>query len=227
MPDTRSSMPLSRRLRSDAPTSEPAAATPTLTLYQRQSHPYQPRNANEAHAAERTMAAGRSRVAAINEVVAVWVTAHVGTMLCAYIFLAIGVGSLVGVFTNNALLAAVCGSVSSYVLQLVLLPVIQLGSNLLSRHAELQADEQFHATMRTLHESEQVMRHLDAQDRELLRQSALLLKLTVDAASSTSSAAAAAAAIRDPTPAPAVAPTTAAPRAAAATKRPSRKKATS
>lgn len=71
-----------------------------------------------------------------NERVAVWTTEHVGTMQCAYLFAGIGIGSLVGVLTNNIVLALVCGSVSSYILQLVLLPVIMVGQKVQQRQSD-------------------------------------------------------------------------------------------
>lgn len=167
----------------------PPTTPPTPTLYRHEPHPHTPQNVNArlAETSARHMATSahehgatpswRLRAAAANERIAVWLTRHTGTMACAYLFAGIGIGSLIGVFTNNAILAAICGSLSSYFLQLVLLPVLAVGSNVLSRHAELQADEQFHATQRTLHESQQTVRHLDAQDAELLRQTAMLTRL--------------------------------------------------
>ncbi|HYA99872.1 MAG TPA: DUF1003 domain-containing protein, partial [Ktedonobacteraceae bacterium] len=67
--------------------------------------------------------------------------------------------------------------ISQQFLQLVLLPVILVGQNVLSRKAELQADEQFHTTMSTYHDIEQIMQHLSAQDAELLRQAKMLMHL--------------------------------------------------
>ncbi len=155
---------------------------PSAPLYTHTPHPYAPQNANARHASERSarlvaQTGWRRQVAQGNERLAVWLTTHIGTMATAYLFAGIGIGSLVGVFTNNTFLAALFGSISSYFLQLVLLPILSVGQNVLSRHAELQADEQFHATQRTLHENEQIARHLDAQDAELLRQTTLLTQL--------------------------------------------------
>ena len=82
----------------------------------------------------------------LNLVLALWITNHVGTMTCAYLFLGIGAGSLVGVLTGNALLALLCGAVSSYVLQLVLLPVIMVGQNVQQAHADAMS-EQNHAML--------------------------------------------------------------------------------
>lgn len=60
-------------------------------------------------------------------------------MWAAYIFAAIGIGSLAGVLTGNATLGLVCGALSSYFLQLVLLPLLMVGQNLEAREADKRA----------------------------------------------------------------------------------------
>lgn len=146
------------------------------TLYQHVPHPHTPRNVNDRHAAERRANADRpgwrGRASAFNDALAIWITTHSGSMGCAYLFFGIGVGSLIGVLTNDVILAAICGSVSSYVIQLVMLPILQKGQNIVARQAELQADEAFKTAQGTYHHLLQVARHQDAQDAELLRQSA-------------------------------------------------------
>lgn len=148
-------------------TPQPQAHHPHVTghLFHHEPHQHQPRNVNDVHAAERL---------SLNDRIAVWVSAHVGTMVCAYVFAILGISSLVGVLTNNTLLALVCGSLSSYFLQLVFLPIIMVGQNVQGRHAELQADEAFKTTMSTYHDIEQIMQHLSAQDAELLRHAKML-----------------------------------------------------
>ncbi|HEV2458148.1 MAG TPA: hypothetical protein VGS80_07260 [Ktedonobacterales bacterium] len=150
----------------------PAAVTaaPGSPLYQHSTQRHQPRNVNQMHRREQQSAGFNTRVA-------VWLTRNVGTMQCAYIFAGIGIGSLVGVATNNVVLAALFGSLSSYFLQLVLLPILSVGQNVLGRHAELQADEMFKTSQRSFHDIEEIMAHLSAQDDELLKQTKLLLRL--------------------------------------------------
>ena len=137
-------------------------------LFHHEPHRYQPRNVNEVHAAERL---------SFNDKFAVWISKNVGTMICAYVFAVIGIASLVGYLTDNTLLALVCGSLSSYFLQLVLLPIIMVGQNVQGRHAELQAEEAYNTTMSTYHDIEQIMQHLSAQDAELLRHAKMLINL--------------------------------------------------
>ncbi len=124
-------------------------------LYTHQRHQHQPTNINVAVAAERL---------SLNDRIAVFISKRVGSMACAYIFAGIGVGSLVGVFTNNALLALICGSLSSYFIQLVLLPIIMVGQNVAGRHNELMAEEAFATTQKAYHDGEQLVAHLSAQD---------------------------------------------------------------
>jgi uncharacterized membrane protein len=142
----------------------------TSKLFHHEPHQHQPRNVNQQHAAEQ---AGEG----FNTRLAVALTKYTGTMWTAYLFAGIGIGSLVGVFTNSVFLALLFGSISSYFLQLVLLPIIMTGQNVLGRKAELQADEQFHTTMSTYHDIEQIMQHLSAQDAELLRHAHMLMHL--------------------------------------------------
>jgi hypothetical protein len=149
---------------------EAVTAAPSSPLYQHTAQRHQPRNVNQMRRRELQSAGFNTRVA-------VWLTKNVGTMQCAYIFAGIGIGSLVGVATNNVVLAAVFGSLSSYFLQLVLLPILSVGQNVLGRHAELQADEMFRTSQRSFHDIEEIMAHLAAQDEELLKQTKLLLQL--------------------------------------------------
>lgn len=142
----------------------------TTALFHHEPHPHQPRNVNQLHAAEQAAEGFNTRLA-------VGLTRYTGTMWTAYVFAGIGIGSLVGVFTNNVFLALLFGSISSYFLQLVLLPIIMTGQNVLGRKAELQSDEAFKTTMSTYHDIEQIMQHLCAQDAEILRQSRMITHL--------------------------------------------------
>ena len=143
---------------------------PTRALFRHEPHQHQPRNVNQIHATEQ---AGEG----FNTRLAVALTKYTGTMWTAYVFAGIGIGSLVGVFTNSVFLGLLFGSISSYFLQLVLLPIIMTGQNVLGRKAELQADEQFNTTMSTYHDIEQIMQHLSAQDAELLHHTKMLIHL--------------------------------------------------
>lgn len=140
----------------------------TSVLFHHEPHQHQPRNINQVHKEEQQ---------GFNTRLAVWLTRNVGTMACAYLFAVIGIAGLIGAFTNNVTLVLIFGSISSYFLQLVLLPVILVGGNVLNRHQELQAEETFQTSQHSFHDIEQIMQHLSAQDAELLRHAKMLERL--------------------------------------------------
>jgi uncharacterized membrane protein len=63
------------------------------------------------------------------------------------------------------------------IIQLLLMPLIMVGQNLQNRHAEARAEEEYETVGKIFHDIEETMRHLDAQDGELLGQTHLLLAL--------------------------------------------------
>jgi uncharacterized membrane protein len=63
------------------------------------------------------------------------------------------------------------------IVQLLLMPLIMVGQNLQGRHAEARAEEEYRTVAKVFHDSEAMLAHLDAQDRELLRQTRLLIGL--------------------------------------------------
>ena len=124
--------------------------------------PYTPRNVNRVHAAE-IAAAG------FNTQIAVWLTEHVGTMWTAYAF---AVLAIIGLFAILGLLSPIVALLIAWIsqtfLQLVLLPVIMVGQNVLGRKSELQADESYATTMKSYTDIEAVLKHLDKQDEKIL-----------------------------------------------------------
>jgi uncharacterized membrane protein len=143
----------------------------TRVLFRHEPHRHQPRNVNRLHAAEQAAEGFNTRVAVV-------LTKSVGTMWTAYSFTVL---AFIGLFAILNLLPPILillvAFISQTFLQLVLLPVIMVGQNVLGRKTELQADEQFNTTMSTYHDIEQVMQHLSAQDAELLRHSKMLIHL--------------------------------------------------
>jgi uncharacterized membrane protein len=63
------------------------------------------------------------------------------------------------------------------IVQLLLMPLIMVGQNLQSRHAEARSEEEFETVGRIFHDLETALTHLDAQDGELLSQTRLLTAL--------------------------------------------------
>jgi ABC-type amino acid transport system permease subunit len=131
-------------------------------LYQHvtsRSSQHTPRNVNLLYKAE-VAAAG------LNQKIALLLTKGVGTMICAYLFAVIAVVGFPG-FHSTA--QAYVQWFRQTFIQLVMLSVIMVGQNVLGRHAELQADEQFNTTQKTYHDIEEIMKHLDAQDAAMLQ----------------------------------------------------------
>jgi len=70
----------------------------------------------------------------LNDRIALWVVKHVSTMYCAYLFVGIGVGAIVGTLFNWQI-GILCGVFSSQFIQLVLLPIIMVGQDLLQKQS--------------------------------------------------------------------------------------------
>jgi uncharacterized membrane protein len=112
---------------------------------------------------------------------ALMITGAVGTMYAVYVF---------GIFMAAWMLFQVASGQSAFdpfpfafllfmgnIVQLLLMPLIMVGQNLQGKHSEARAEEEYKTVGKTFADLETVMRHLDAQDRELLRQSGLLIAL--------------------------------------------------
>jgi len=147
------------------------ATHPLTTLFQHNPYPYKPRNVNALHRAEQAASGTNTRIA-------VGLTKSVGTMWTAYAFAVlaiVGLLAILGVFSPLVALLVVWASQTF--IQLVMLPILSVGQNVLGHHAELQADEQFNTTQKTYHDIEEVMQHLAAQDAELLKHTKMLIHL--------------------------------------------------
>lgn len=133
-----------------------------MSLFEHKPHPHKPRNVNLIHQAE-VAASG------FNLRLAVAITKATGSMECAYVFALI---ALLGFPALSSWLGPVVALyilwLSSEFIQLVMLPVLSVGQQVLSRKSELQAEEAYQATLKSYHDIEQIMRHLDAQDERIL-----------------------------------------------------------
>lgn len=157
---------------------------PPATLYRHQPHPHiprAPRNPNERHAEERQARVAAGGINGFNERVAIKLSGWVSTMWMAYAFAMLAVITIWAVIGGfgavSPQVAAVGEAISQTFIQLVFLPILALVSRVQSRQGEIQADEQYHTSLRNQHDIGQVARHMDAQDREALAQRALLERL--------------------------------------------------
>ena len=106
--------------------------------------------------------------------IALILTTAVGTMWCAYIFAVLAL--LVLPEAVNGGLLTLVQWVSQTFIQLVMLSVIMVGQNILSRASDKRADMTYQDAEATFHEAEQIQAHLKVQDDAM---NALLEKIEV------------------------------------------------
>jgi hypothetical protein len=115
------------------------------------------------------MVHGVGAIGGFNTWLAVLITKSVGTMWAAYVFTVIAVGGAVAVITNNAFWTAVSVLISQTFLQLVLLPIIIVGQNVISASQDARAEAD-HLTLTTLHA-------INVQQLKMLEQQRVILDL--------------------------------------------------
>ena len=140
------------------------------TLFHHTPHAHIPSNVNALHQAEQS-------TGTFNQKLAVTLTKVVGTMACAYVF------ALLAIFGIPALQSVLGPYVAEYVqwlsqtfIQLTMLSILMVGQSIMSRHQELQAEEAFNTTVKSFHDVEQIMAHLDVQDQKIMEILAILEK---------------------------------------------------
>jgi uncharacterized membrane protein len=129
---------------------------------------HQPQNVNKRHQQQLDL---QDRLALV-------ITSAVGTMYAVYFFAMVLAGWMLwqGAVAKHPFdpypfaFLLFMGNI----VQLLLMPLIMVGQNIQGRHTELRADEEYKTTTTSFHDLEQIMAHLDAQDKELLRQSAMI-----------------------------------------------------
>jgi hypothetical protein len=119
---------------------------------------------------------GGGAIGRFNTWLAVTITKSVGTMWAAYIFTLIAIGGAVAVITNNAFLTALSVLISQTFLQLVLLPIIIVGQNVISASQDARAEAD-HITLTTLHAINVRQLQMLEQQEEMLKQQRAILEL--------------------------------------------------
>jgi hypothetical protein len=111
----------------------------------------------------------------INGKIALTLTTIVGTMWCAYAFAVLALIALPSALNGGSLLDLIQW-ISQTFIQLVMLSVIMVGQNILSRASDKRADMTYKDAEATFQEAEQIQAHLKAQDEAL---NAMLEKVAV------------------------------------------------
>ena len=140
-------------------------------LFTHSPHPHIPKNVNELHKLEH-------EASDFNNKIAVILTKRVGSMYTAYSFSVLAIVGLLAIFgILPPIVTVLVVWFSQTFLQLVFLPILSVGQNVLGRKSEIQADEAFNTTQKSYHEIEEIIQHLSAQDEELLKQTNILIDL--------------------------------------------------
>ena len=92
-----------------------------------------------------------------------FLTAIVGTMWCAYAFAVLALVALPSAIQQGGLLPLIQW-ISQTFIQLVMLSVIMVGQNILSKASDKRADMTYQDADATFHEARQIQEHLLAQD---------------------------------------------------------------
>jgi hypothetical protein len=106
-----------------------------------------------------------NRIVRLNARVGLRITLIVGTMWTAYVFTVLALFALPDALKQGTY--AIVVWLSSSFLQLVLLPIIIVGQNIQAKAADKRAEDTFKDSEAVLRESEEIQKHLLAQDEAL------------------------------------------------------------
>lgn len=113
-----------------------------------------------------------SAASRFNAWLAIQITRGVATMWCAYLFAGIALITLPNAIRGG--MVTLIPWVAQTFIQLVLLSIIMVGQDVLSKAADLRAQQTFLDAEAVLHEAQQIQAHLAEQDKAL---EALVAKL--------------------------------------------------
>ncbi len=136
-----------------------------------QSNRHKPQNVNIRHKAG----------LGFQDKLALVITTAVGTMYAVYFFIVALAGWMLwqGVISKHPFdpypfaFLLFMGNI----VQLLLMPLIMVGQNIQARHSELRADEEYKTTLSSYHDLETILKHLNAQDEAIMRQTKILQEL--------------------------------------------------
>ena len=140
-------------------------------LFVHENHPHQPRAITREDVQEQHKARG-----GLNASIAILLTKSVATMWCAYVFAALALAGLPGLFGTQV--AQWVQWTSQTFIQLTMLSVIMVGQGLLGQHQEMVSEETAATTQKNYHQLGQLVKHLNAQDEVLQQELAEVLKHT-------------------------------------------------
>ena len=110
-----------------------------------------------------------------NTFLALKITTIVGTMWCAYVFVLLAFVSLPNAITSGT--SPLITWIAQTFLQLVLLSIIIVGQNVQSAAADARAEATYEDADAVLHTALEIQKHMEAQDLEIERIMAAVLRL--------------------------------------------------
>jgi hypothetical protein len=123
----------------------------------------------------RELVHGVGMLGRVNNSIAVVITRSVGTMWAAYAFCILALISLPAVLASHSVQLIVAWIAQTF-LQLVLLPIIIVGQNVISTSQDARAEAD-HLTLTTLHEINVQQLQMLSQQKEMLQQQREILDL--------------------------------------------------
>lgn len=109
---------------------------------------------------------GPGAIARFNAWIGLKITLVVGTMWAAYLFTCLALVSAPSAFGTGNLLIIIAWVAQTF-LQLVLLPIIIVGQNVLAKSADARAQATYDDASAVLEEARQIQKHLLAQDAQI------------------------------------------------------------
>lgn len=137
-----------------------------MTLYNYVPHPHLARRREQGPVKVKDQLPRATAFSRANTWVAVKLTAIVGTMVCAYLFMILALISLPSALRSRDLIIIIAWIAQTF-LQLVLLPVIIVGQNVQAAAADKRAEQTYLDAEAVLHEAQQIQAHLATQDAAL------------------------------------------------------------
>jgi hypothetical protein len=132
-------------------------------------HPHVARRQREGPVKVADLMPMHNPVVRFNSRLALLITVGVGSMWCAYVFLALALVSFPAAVKSGNTIILVAW-ISQTFFQLVLLPIIIVGQNIQGAAADKRSQQTYDDAEALLHEALQIQQHLTAQDRHLQRQ---------------------------------------------------------
>src|SRR5215470_10463291 len=145
---------------------QPGGSLSMATIFNHVPHPHISRRSASGPPKVEDQFSTKAPIDRFNRLVALKITAGVGTMWCAYAFAALALVSLPSAVRSHDAVTIVAW-ISQTFLQLVLLSIIIVGQNVQSAAADARAEATYQDADAVLHTALEIQQHMEAQDRQI------------------------------------------------------------